>query len=301
MSLALSHAVRAQTTAPNGRVAVEPVAKRIRVRFGGEVVADTEHALLLLERDHLPVYYLPLADIKGEFLEAVDTTSVCPWKGTARYRDIVVGDRRAANAVWSYPEEHAEALDLSAYAAFYWDRVDEVRGGRAGIGASARPVRPRRRAAVVAPRDGDSRRHRAGRLARHADRVRDGKPPRYYFPRSEDAVDSLTASETVSASPYLGVARHLALRAAVGVGEDVAWFYPEPTVEAGGIADLVSFDPQRVTSPWTTTEVSAGVGADSSAAAVRPSTWLEPISSARRPSGTPDRPPTDRFADDADQ
>ena len=125
MSLALSHAVRAQTTAPNGRVAVEPVAKRIRVRFGGEVIADTEHALLLLERDHLPVYYLPLADINGEFLEAVDTASVCPWKGTARYWDIVVGDRRAANAVWSYPEDHPDALDLSAYAAFYWDRVDE--------------------------------------------------------------------------------------------------------------------------------------------------------------------------------
>ena len=248
MSLALSHAVRAQTTAPNGRVAVEPVAKRIRVRFGGEVVADTEHALLLLERDHLPVYYLPLADINGEFLEAVDTTSVCPWKGTARYWDIVVGDRRAANAVWSYPEEHPDALDLSAYAAFYWNRVDEWYEEDEPV--SVHPRDPYVRVDVLR-----SSRHvtaTAGDIVladSRATRIvfETGKPPRYYFPRSDVAVDSLTASETVSASPYLGVARHLALRAADGVGEDVAWFYPEPTAEAAGITDLVSFDPQRVT------------------------------------------------------
>ena len=182
MSLALSHAFRTQTTAPNGRVAVEPVAKRIRVRFGGEVIADTTNALLLLERDHLPVYYLPLADINADFLEAVETTSFCPWKGTARYWDVVVGDRRAADAMWSYPDAHENALDLSDYAAFYWDRVDEWLEEDEPVSCTPRPVRAGRRAALVAPRHRDRRRHGAGRLGRHADRVRDGQAASVLLP-----------------------------------------------------------------------------------------------------------------------
>ncbi len=248
MSLALSHAFRTQTTAPNGRVAVEPVAKRIRVRFGGEVIADTTNALLLLERDHLPVYYLPLADIDAGFLEAVDTTSVCPWKGTARYWDVVVGDRRAASALWSYPEEHEDALDLSAYAAFYWDRVDEWLEEDEPV--SVHPRDPYVRVDVLRSSRHVTATIGASLLADSRDArivFETGKPPRYYFPRSDVAFGSLVASETVSASPYLGAARHLAFRTAGGVGEDVAWFYPETTPEAAAIADLVAFDAERVT------------------------------------------------------
>jgi len=247
MSLALSHAFRTQTTAPNGRVAVEPVAKRIRVRFGGEVIADTTNALLLLERDHLPVYYLPLADINADFLEAVETTSFCPWKGTARYWDVVVGDRRAADAVWSYPDSHENALDLSDYAAFYWNRVDEWLEEDEPV--SVHPRDPYVRVDVLR-----SSRHVTATVGdtvlADSDATRiafeTGKPPRYYFPRGDVAFGALAASETVTASPYLGTARHFAFRTADGVGEDVAWFYPETTPEAAAIAGYVSFDAERV-------------------------------------------------------
>ncbi|MGL4465638.1 MAG: DUF427 domain-containing protein, partial [Planctomycetia bacterium] len=42
--------------------------KRIIVRFGGEVVADTTAALRILETSHPPVYYLPPSDVRPGFL-----------------------------------------------------------------------------------------------------------------------------------------------------------------------------------------------------------------------------------------
>jgi uncharacterized protein (DUF427 family) len=248
MSLALSHADRSQTTAPNGRVAVEPVLKRIRVRFAGEVIADSLNAVLLLERDHLPVYYVPLADIRMEFLEAVETISFCPWKGTARYWDIVVGDRRSADAVWSYPEPHEGALDLSQYAAFYWNRVDEWYEEDERV--SVHPRDPYVRVDVLR----SSRHVKASIgdtvLAESRDTwmmFETGQAPRFFFPRIAVAIGELIHSETVSASPYLGSARHLAYPTGDGEPQDVAWFYVESTPEAVALADLVTFDPDRVT------------------------------------------------------
>ncbi len=248
MSLALSHAYRSQTTAPNGRVAVEPVLKRIRVRFAGEVIADTTNALLLLERDHHPIYYLPLADIRAEFLEPVETSSFCPWKGTARYWDVVVGDQRSPKAVWGYPEAHDDGLDLRQYAAFYWNRVDDWFEEDERVAGHPRDPYVRvdvlRSSRYVTASIGDKvlAESRSTRIL-----FETGKPPRFFFPRIGVSISELAGSDTVSSSPYLGTAHHLAHRTTDGVLRDVAWFYTEPTPEAAGVAELVTFDPRLVT------------------------------------------------------
>ncbi len=41
---------------------VEPVAARVTIRLGGELIADTRDAVRVLETSHPPVYYLPIAD-----------------------------------------------------------------------------------------------------------------------------------------------------------------------------------------------------------------------------------------------
>src|SRR5699024_7551430 len=45
--------------APEPLLYFEPTPKRIRVEFGGEMVADTTGAHLLFETGVLPVYYIP--------------------------------------------------------------------------------------------------------------------------------------------------------------------------------------------------------------------------------------------------
>ena len=106
-------------------VAVLPTRRRLRNVFNGRTIADTTNALVLFEHDHLPVYYVPVADIDTEALVPSDKTSHCPRKGDASYWSIVVDDRTAPDAVWGYETNAVDgAPDLSGYRAFYWNAVD---------------------------------------------------------------------------------------------------------------------------------------------------------------------------------
>jgi uncharacterized protein (DUF427 family) len=124
MSSATIEPAEGRTIAPNGVVAIEPAGKRVKVTYAGETIVDTTGAIRLLEKDHSPTLYLPLADLDERFIESTDTHTVCPRKGEASYFSIVVGDQRSEDAIWTYPENLPDALDISAYVAFYPDRID---------------------------------------------------------------------------------------------------------------------------------------------------------------------------------
>ena len=62
------------------------------VRFGGLVVADSSDALRVLETSHPPGYYLPRAAFTEGVLVEAPGSSVCEFKGVARYLDVQVGD-----------------------------------------------------------------------------------------------------------------------------------------------------------------------------------------------------------------
>lgn len=106
-------------------VRAEPCARRLRVRFAGQVIADTTEALYVFETAHLPVYYFPKKDVRFDLLVATATTSHCPFKGDASYWSIAVGDRTSTDAVWGYPRVIDSCPDITGYVAFYWNRVDE--------------------------------------------------------------------------------------------------------------------------------------------------------------------------------
>src|SRR5690242_3542514 len=83
---------------------VEDTPKRVRVVFNGETIADTTRAKRVLETSHPPVYYVPLADVRGDVLVRSSRTSFCEWKGHAGYYSVRVGDREAPDAAWFYPD-----------------------------------------------------------------------------------------------------------------------------------------------------------------------------------------------------
>jgi uncharacterized protein (DUF427 family) len=90
-------------TNPDYRIAFERSPRRVRVQFNGEMVADSTAAHLLFETRHLPIYYFPRADVRTDLLRASEHHTYCPYKGTASYWNIAVGDRVSENAVWGYP------------------------------------------------------------------------------------------------------------------------------------------------------------------------------------------------------
>jgi len=74
------------------------------LRYGGVVVADTDDLVRVLETSHPPTYYLPRQAFGGHLVPAEGTT-VCEWKGVARYVDVVVAGVPALRGVgWWYPE-----------------------------------------------------------------------------------------------------------------------------------------------------------------------------------------------------
>jgi uncharacterized protein (DUF427 family) len=107
--------------------ALEPCALRVSIRFGGEIIADTRRSVRVLETSHPPVYYIPPDDVRMEFLERCAGASFCEWKGAARYWSIVVGDRIAEAAAWSYPTPTERFESLADYLAFYPSRMEECR------------------------------------------------------------------------------------------------------------------------------------------------------------------------------
>lgn len=111
---------------PGYEIRYEPVGSRVRVEAAGAVVVDTARALRLHETRHDPVYYVPVAEVRGGTLEPSPTRTHCPFKGNAVHYHLRVGGRLLRDAAWAYPEPLPEAEPVRDYVAFYADRVDRV-------------------------------------------------------------------------------------------------------------------------------------------------------------------------------
>lgn len=73
--------------------------------------ADTE----VVEGNH----YFARDDVDMSCLEKSETTSECPWKGTASYYHVEVDGERLADAAWYYPEPKPEAENIRDRIAFW--------------------------------------------------------------------------------------------------------------------------------------------------------------------------------------
>lgn len=103
---------------------VEKTSKLVRVEFGGIVIAETRHALRVLETSHPPNYYLPQEDIRMEYLRRASLQTVCEFKGGATYWSLVVDERESEHAAWGYPDPRPGFEALRQHIAFYAGRVD---------------------------------------------------------------------------------------------------------------------------------------------------------------------------------
>jgi uncharacterized protein (DUF427 family) len=104
---------------------LEATPKKVRVIFGGETVAESEHCYRVLETSHPPVYYIPREDIREEFLVQASGRSFCEFKGSASYWSLKVGERVSPNAGWSYESPTQPFAAIRGFIAFYASRVDE--------------------------------------------------------------------------------------------------------------------------------------------------------------------------------
>lgn len=98
--------------------------ERVEVVFAGTVIATTDAAWCALETSHPPTYYLPPDCFLDGVLRPAEGSSVCEWKGVASYADVVLGDRVAPRAAWSYPDPRGGAIVLRDHVAVYAAAMD---------------------------------------------------------------------------------------------------------------------------------------------------------------------------------
>ncbi len=77
------------------------------------VIASSDDTLVLEGND-----YFPVSSVTEGVLVASDTTSVCPWKGTASYYSVVVDGKVNEDAAWYYPAPKDAAAELRDRVAF---------------------------------------------------------------------------------------------------------------------------------------------------------------------------------------
>ena len=88
---------------PFHRVDARPSRHHVRVLHGDEVIAHSDHPIVLSETGLPNRWYLPPDDL-GVELAASATTTVCPYKGDAVYGSLSGLD----DAAWSYPQPMPE-------------------------------------------------------------------------------------------------------------------------------------------------------------------------------------------------
>ena len=111
---------------PDHPITLAPEPRRVRILVAGVAVADSLRAVRLEEASYPAVFYIPRADIRAENFVPSARTSHCPYKGDARYFDLVVDGVRRPDAVWSYEAPFPAVAAIEGHVAFYPDRVDAI-------------------------------------------------------------------------------------------------------------------------------------------------------------------------------
>ena len=85
-----------------------------KATWGGVVLAESDETIVV-EGNH----YFPRDSIAGEYFSESSRQTVCPWKGTASYLDVVVAGNINAGAAWYYPHPKPAAADIKDHIAFW--------------------------------------------------------------------------------------------------------------------------------------------------------------------------------------
>lgn len=86
----------------------------MRATWNGVTLAESDDTVVV-EGDH----YFPLEAIRSELFAPSDTTTICPWKGTASYYDVQAGGETNADAAWFYPAPKDAAKEIKDHVAFW--------------------------------------------------------------------------------------------------------------------------------------------------------------------------------------
>jgi uncharacterized protein (DUF427 family) len=96
-------------------ITIEQGDRHVRVVHDGQVLADSDRALVLRETGCPVRYYIPVEDVRTDLLTPSETHTVCPFKGTASYWSLP----DAPDLVWAYPDPKPDVARIKGHLCFY--------------------------------------------------------------------------------------------------------------------------------------------------------------------------------------
>lgn len=225
---------------PTRLLYVEPLRRRMRVRYGGDWIADSENVVLLFEPARYPVAYFPVADIKADALERTDHSTRHADLGPTSWFTVRAGEQTVPRGAWQHVGLPPYAGDLQDRVAFAWRTMDGFfEEDERIVGHAADPyhridIRQTSRHLVVKHRDrviADSKRPLV--------LFESGFAPRWYVPREDIDASALTLAERQTFCPYKGICSYYDIEDANLGG----WSYTDAYTEVARISNHVSFEP----------------------------------------------------------
>jgi uncharacterized protein (DUF427 family) len=228
---------------PKRLLYAETLRRRMRVRFGGAWIAESEQAVLLFEPGRYPVAYFPEAEIAPGTLERTEHTTRHPDLGLTAWYTIRVGERQAPRGAWQHIELPAYADELRSRIAFAWPAMeafyeeDERIVGHAADSYHRIDIRQTSRHLVVVHHD-----RTIADTKRPVVLYESGFAPRWYVPRADIDESALALVEHETFCPYKGLCSYYD----IGDARLAAWTYREAYPEVGRVSGFVSFEPDIV-------------------------------------------------------
>jgi uncharacterized protein (DUF427 family) len=228
---------------PQRLLFAEPLRRRMRVRFGGDWIVDSEDVVLLHEPGRYPVAYFSLASIEPAVLVGEDRVTTHPELGQVNWFTVAAGEHVANRAAWQYTSLPPYAEVLEGRVAFAWRAMDafyeedERIVGHAADSYHRIDIRSTSRHLVV--RDGGCV---IADTTHPLALYESGFAPRWYVSRDDIVESAIEPIEGQTFCPYKGLASYYA----IGGRKRAAWSYVEAWTEVTRISNLVSFEPDKV-------------------------------------------------------
>lgn len=228
---------------PERLLYAERLRRRMRVRFGGVWIADSERVTLLFEPGRYPVAYFPEQDIATGVLERIEHTTQHKDLGTTAWYIVKTGDKQAARGAWQHVSLPAHASELQGHVAFAWAAMeaffeeDDRVLGHASDSYHRIDIRNTSRRLIV--------KHQERVIAsttRPLALYESGFAPRWYVPADDVDMASLKKVEHQSFCPYKGMCSYYD----IGDAQLGAWSYQDAYTEVRRISGFISFEPDIV-------------------------------------------------------
>ncbi len=226
-----------QMAATRGRVEHAP--RRVRGYLGDALVFDTTAALYVWEVAYYPQYYIPLTDVRAEFLRDENHPQKVQF-GPSRLHSLEGGGQTHPSAARVFDADGDGPV--AGTVRFEWDPLRWFEEDEPIYG---HPRNPYSRVDAL-------RSHRHVRVELDGNMLADtrspvllfetGLPTRYYIDPTDLAFEHLEPSTTQTLCPYKGVtSAYWSVRSGGALHPDLAWTYHYPLPAVGQIAGLVAF------------------------------------------------------------